>query len=63
MTKHTAAAVAPRLRATSVDFNALNAACAKGDDAAQAFAEKLNNPEPPKKAAPAPTPPAARGEA
>ncbi|QTH19660.1 hypothetical protein HRJ34_14890 [Rhizorhabdus wittichii] len=32
------AAVAPRLSATSVDFNALHAACLKGDDAAAAFA-------------------------
>lgn len=41
MTKTTHAAVAPRLPATSVDFNALDKACKAGDDAAQAFGEKI----------------------
>jgi len=41
MTKKTPAAVAPRLPATSVDFNALDAACKAGDDAARAFGETV----------------------
>lgn len=65
MTKSNPAGAAPRLPATSVDFNALNAACARGEDAAAKFAddaqrrhrERING-KPKTKAGPAPTAPA-----